>query len=222
MAQKSYGIIWDMDNTILQSHIDFCLLHKRVCSYLAEHHLLVPDYAQKTTAEVLMEIKNFSHYDPALEQAAWSIVRDVEKMGMEHAKLEPGIREVLATLSSVAYQVVLTNNSQIPAEMGLAENGIMDLFDDIYGRESVPDLKPSSLGVAQILQTYPWVAVENWLLIGDAGIDARAAIGAGVAFGGYTGSRQEDLTAYAPVLQFDCWSFRCGQEILRFWDKDLK
>lgn len=216
MTQKSYGIIWDMDNTILQSHIDFRLLHKKVCSFLAEKHLLVPDYIQKTTAEVLMEIKKFPQYDPAWERAAWDIVRDVERMGMINAKLEPGIHEVLTALSSEVYQVVLTNNSQLPAETGLAENHITDLFDNIWGRESVPDLKPSSLGVAQILEAYP-LPSENWLLIGDAGIDARAAAGAGVAFGGYSGSRQEDLACYQPVVQFDCWQPSCVREILRFF-----
>ncbi|MCI8335562.1 MAG: HAD family hydrolase [Peptococcaceae bacterium] len=213
---KPYGIIWDMDNTLLRTHIDFRLMHKRVCSYLAEKNLLVPDYAQKTTAEVLMEMKSFPYYDADYGAAAWSIVRDVEKMGMEEAKLEPGVLEVLAALSQEAHMVVLTNNSQVPAEMGLIENGVIELFDGIYGRESVPDLKPSSAGVLQILGIFSHVPRENWLLVGDAGIDARAAIGAGIAFGSYTGSRQEDLAIYRPVVQFCAWQPDCAREIINF------
>ena len=215
-APKPYGIIWDMDNTLLRTHIDFRLLHKRVCSYLAEKNLLIPDYAQKTTAEVLMEIKSFPHYEPAYGLAAWDIVRQVEKMGMEGAKLEPGVLEVLAALFLEAHMVVLTNNSQAPAEMGLSENGVTDLFDGIYGRESVPDLKPSSLGVKQILQAFSHVSPGHWLLIGDAGIDARAAMGAGVAFGSYQGSRQEDLRSYQPVVEFHQWGPESAKEVLRF------
>ncbi len=168
-----------------------------------------------------MASKTFPHYREEWGKAAWAIVRDVEKLGMKDAKLEPGVAEVLALLSTEVRMVVLTNNSQLPAEAGLEENGIIGLFDEIYGRESVPDLKPSSLGVAQILQKFPQVAAENWLLIGDAGIDARAAIGAGVAFGSYTGSRQEDLQAYHPVVQFDRWQPKCAQEILDYLIKRL-
>lgn len=219
MAQKSYGIIWDMDNTILQSHIDFRLLHKRVCQYLREKAILTADYEGLTTAETLMKMKEFPHYEEAWGNAAWDIVRQVEQLGMTGAKLEPGVKEVLTALSPQVYMVVLTNNSQVPAETGLAENNITHLFDDIFGRESVPDLKPSSLGVVQILQSYPGICAENWLLIGDAGIDARAAIDAGIAFGSYTGGRQEDLTAYQPIMQFHQWNQKSAAEILRYFSK---
>lgn len=217
MTHKSYGIIWDMDNTILQSHIDFSVLHTRVCGYLKENHILTADYESITTAEALMKMKTFPHYQEEWGRVAWNIVREVEKLGMTGAKLEPGVKEVLTSLSPQVYMVVLTNNSQLPAEIGLAENGVTYLFDAIYGRESVPDLKPSSLGVKQILGDFPHVPADNWLLIGDAGIDARAAIGAGVAFGSFTGSRQEDLQAYQPVVKFDRWNPNCVQEILGFF-----
>lgn len=214
--RKPYGIIWDMDNTILQSHIDFRLLHREVCGYLAEKQLLIPDYEKKTTAEVLMEIKQLPHYRPEWEQNAWQIVGQIEALGMKDAQLEPGVEQALVPLSSQTHMVVLTNNSQIPAELGLARNGVDCLFDGIYGRESVPDLKPSSLGVEEILAQFPWVPPANWVFIGDAGIDARAAIGAGVAFASYTGSRKEDLTPYQPVLQFECWQPDCGEKILAY------
>ncbi len=217
MAQKLYGIIWDMDNTILQSHIDFSLLHARVCSYLREKEILTPDYENITTAETLMKMKAFPHYKETWGKAAWDIVRQVEKQGMTDAKLEPGVKEVLAALSSEVCMVVLTNNSQQPAELGLAENGVTHLFEKIYGRESVPDLKPSSLGVEAILRENPEIPAKRWLLLGDAAIDARAAIGAGVAFGSYMGSRQENLAVYRPVVQFDAWSEESATEILRYF-----
>ena len=217
--KKAYGVIWDMDNTILRSHIDFLRLHQEVCAYLRTKDVLVPDYQKKTTAEVLMDMKQFPHYQAAWGKIAWDIVREIEKEGMMRAQLEPGIQQVLSRLQQKTNMVILTNNSQLPAETGLKENGIDHLFDAIFGRESVPDLKPSSLGVQQILNQFSWIPLQNWLLLGDAGIDARAAISARVAFGGYVGGRQENLQPYHPVLQFSSWQPHCADEIIAYLEK---
>ena len=212
---KPYGIIWDMDNTILQSHIDFHRMHKEVCDYLREKQVLVSGYASLTTVETLMAMECFPHYEPSWGEVAWQIVRRVEADGMSNASLEPGIVEVLLALASEVHMMVLTNNSQVPAEVGLARNQVAHFFDGVWGRECVPELKPASGGVKHILTQFPWVA--HWLLIGDACIDARACQGQGVAFAGYQGSRREALSSYGPVLMFDRWHADCAEKILAYF-----
>lgn len=185
-GRKIRGLIFDMDNTLLHSHIDFKAMKTDVYVLLKNARLIPADIDPDIhTTSTLLEMANQSpgaaqHFD-----AAWSLISEHEMMGMHGAPLESNALDVLQKLHPKYYCILLTNNCHDAALKALRENGIDGLFHGVYGRERVPALKPSPAGVHRILADYPDTSPENWLSVGDSWIDGKAASAAGVAFIAY-------------------------------------
>ena len=190
MRERIKGVIFDMDNTLLQSNIDFKAMKSDVYAFLTGHRVITADTRKDdhTTATLIEKARLSDMFDEDMNRAVWHIVRDHELEGMTDAKLEPHVEEVLGTLSKHYYLTVLTNNAYDAAESALMRNGIIHLFNLIAGREQVPNLKPSPAGILHILKKYPSLVPENWLCTGDGWIDGRAAMDADIGFISYRGN----------------------------------
>jgi phosphoglycolate phosphatase len=183
------GIIFDMDNTLLRSKIDFQAMKNELSRYFSSLGLL-PEHVllEKYTASTLMEEANRTNRMTDQQKAEmWEICKRHEQIGMKGAMLEPGVAELLETLYGKYVLTVVTNNSLDAAESALRENGVASYFDCVVGRELMKSLKPSPDGVHYILNRYPHISASGWIAVGDSWIDGKAAAEAGVKFISYRG-----------------------------------
>lgn len=189
---KAKGIIFDMDNTILRSRIDFKRMKHEVFSYLAGHRIVSDRIdLDAFTSSTLIELARTSpRFTVQAEQDVWAIVTELEREGMDDAGLEPGVERVLEQLRPTCHLTILTNNAKEAALQALRTTGIEPYFDHIIGREQA-GLKPSPAGVQWIVRSYPHLSREDWLSVGDAWIDGKAAMDAGVRFIAYQANRSE-------------------------------
>jgi phosphoglycolate phosphatase len=118
----------------------------------------------------------------------WEIPKKHEVFGMKDAALEPGVTYLLDELLNKYIMVIVTNNSIDAAERALKENGIFDYFDCVVGREMMKSLKPSPDGFLYILNQYQNTSASEWISVGDAWIDGKASVDAGVKFISYQGN----------------------------------
>lgn len=187
--QRKRGIVFDMDNTLLHSKINYKAMKSDVYHYLAEHRLITPETreSEHTTSTLIETARLTGAFGADHENAVWRIVGNHEMEGMADARLEPNVEYVLERLAGRYILTVLTNNAMDAAVSALAGNGISRLFDHIVGREHVPSLKPSPAGILLIMDKYPSLGRNDWIYTGDGWIDGKAAADAGIRFISYRG-----------------------------------
>ena len=197
--RKKYGIIFDMDNTLLHSAINFSLMKIRACEIMDKHGI-IHDASLSVSSMV-----NTARTTEAAKEEIWQEIQQIEAIGGKNAELESGIKEMLPKLHSEFILAILTNNTQKSAEDMLTANGLEHCFDMVAGRETVPEAKPSPAGYIHIMQSF--ADDVSWIAVGDALIDALGAMGAGLPFISYSGSRQEDWGKHGiePTLTFPVW-----------------
>jgi phosphoglycolate phosphatase len=198
------AILFDMDNTLLASRIDYAAMRGEVGAWLVREGYLAEDEAEGgTTASLIQAATERGLAGGALDQV-WAICARHEAEGMRGAELEPGARETLERLRGRGLLLaVLTNNAEAAAEQALGKTGIRHYFDLVAGRESVPRLKPSPEGVRAVLARFPHVPPSQWLAVGDSWIDGAAAAGAGVAFAAYRASPDLPERGVVPDIRLD-------------------
>ena len=203
---KEKLIILDMDNTILQSHIDFPLMRERIYAILEENG--AGDCKRHSVADTLTVYADSAGYDAALADKMWRIVADLEERGLDQAVLEPGAEEALAYLARYARLAVLTNNTDENLAMQVQTLGILPYLSFVAGRGSVPRLKPAPDGLLYIMRQFPGIPRGQVIAVGDATIDAISAAAAGIVFAAYNRSRKEQWEAHGlrPALRLTAWS----------------
>lgn len=181
------GIIFDMDNTLLCSKIDFGRMKREAFETALEAGIVTADFPlnDHTIATLLEWVRRSGRSTPELEHTLWEGVTRLEREGMQGAELEPGAAELLRRLQGRFRLVVLTNNAHQAAVEALTTNGIIGRFDHVFGREQAGEMKPSPEGVRRILRLYPDSAPTEWLAVGDSWIDGMAARQAGIPFVAY-------------------------------------
>ncbi|PZE21422.1 HAD family hydrolase [Paenibacillus xerothermodurans] len=187
MAHRLYdGIIFDMDNTLLRSNIDFAEMKLEIFRYLVERRVLPADMPIKehTTATLIEHAKQL-RLAPELERDVWAIAAKHELAGMKEAGLERGAAPFLASLSGEFTLTVVTNISHAAALQALEQTGLAHFFDIIAGREQMAALKPSPSGFHYVMERCRAVRHDRWISVGDAWIDGKAANAAGIPFLSY-------------------------------------
>ncbi|WP_426453382.1 HAD family hydrolase [Paenibacillus sp. S-38] len=180
------GIIFDMDNTLLSSRIDFAAMKAEVHRALLDFGGL-PDglpLEQHTTATLIGLAKERGLGAGPLSEV-WTLVAEHELRGMEGAGLEPGAETMLKRLHGRLPLAVVTNNAEPAAAAALELTGISGYLDLLVGREGMEALKPSPAGCLAVLAKYPGLPAADWVSLGDSWIDGRAAMDAGIPFVSY-------------------------------------
>lgn len=181
------GIIFDMDNTLLKSNIDFDKMKKAVYDFLLAEDLIqeCSTWKDKTASQWIeagREHPGFHH----IESKVWKLVEEIEAEGMKGAQLEPFAPELLNYLKKQDKIVaILTNNAYSAAREALEQLSIFHLFDLVAGREHMEALKPSPTGVHFIMNRWKGMDGDKWVFIGDSWIDGMAAQKAGIPFIAY-------------------------------------
>lgn len=181
------GIIFDMDNTLLSSRIDYARMKTATHRYLVSRGVLPEDLDVNThsTGTLIAEAMESGKMTDEWIREMWALVASLEVEGMREAELEPGVPELLESLHGRILLSVVTNNSMAAAREALMRNGIWPLFDCVVAREQMARLKPSPDGFQVVMARYPDFKEEEWLAVGDSWIDGQAAAGAGIGFLAY-------------------------------------
>jgi Predicted phosphatases len=198
------AVLFDMDNTLIASRIDYAAMRREVGAWLVrEGYLAGDETAVGTTGSLIHAAMERGLAGGALDQV-WAICARHEAEGMRGAVPEPGARDMLERLYGRGLLLaVLTNNAEAAAERALGDAGFRHYFDAVFGRESVPQLKPSPEGVRAVLARYPQVPPSRWLAVGDSWIDGAAAAGAGIAFAAYRAGPGLNERGIMPDLRID-------------------
>ncbi|TDG00596.1 HAD family hydrolase [Paenibacillus piri] len=180
------GIIFDMDNTILKSTIDFPAMKLAIFDFLVERRILPDDLPiERHTTATVIELARGQSLSGELERQVWDIASRHELAGMQGAGLEPGVRDFLDAVRGKLTLTVVTNNALPAALHALRETGIAACFELIAGREQMSALKPSPSGYHYVLERCPHIPRSGWISLGDSWIDGKAANDAGVPFISY-------------------------------------
>jgi phosphoglycolate phosphatase len=180
---KVRGIIFDMDNTLLKSRIDFTAMKLDIFHYLVQHKILPGSLPieQHTTATIIEYAKGLQ-LTAKHECEVWAIASRHELAGMKDAGLEPGVHEFLNSVHDRFTLAVVTNNAFSAAKEALELTGIAHFFDLIAGREQMTSLKPSPSGFIHVLNRFVELPRDQWISVGDSWIDGKASNEAGVPF----------------------------------------
>ncbi|WP_317890728.1 HAD family hydrolase [Paenibacillus arenilitoris] len=192
-SYKIKGIIFDMDNTLLRSSIDFGRMRNEIYAYLADHNMLEQDIKleEHTSSTLIQYAQRRGSWNPQAEADVWDIAAKHELLGMENAGLEPGAKDLLRQLFGRYKMVIVTNNAYSAAITALTRNDIVDCFDLIIGREQMKRMKPAPDAVYPVLRAYPTISPDEWISVGDAWIDGRASQDAGIKFVSYRGDPEK-------------------------------
>ncbi|EST52948.1 phosphatase [Brevibacillus panacihumi W25] len=193
MIKKRKAIIFDMDNTLLQSRIDFPGMKTAVFQLLVKHQMIHPDldYTKHSASQLIDLGRNSGRITEEIEASIWDTIVAYETEGMIGAALEEGAKDVLDALRHHYTLTILTNNARSAALQALKDTGIIPFFDLIAGREQMTELKPSPSGIHYILDKYPNIQAEEWIMVGDSWIDGKAAQDGGIGFIAYQSEPEE-------------------------------
>ena len=217
---KDKLIIFDMDNTLLRSRIDFPKMRQAVYALLDQQG--VPQYRRNSTANTILAYTASPDRDPAVEAEMWRQVAIIENEGLEHSVLEPWALEALDILGKDCELAVLTNNTDFNLAENLGRLGLLPYLSCVAGRDSVPRLKPAPDGLQWVAAHYPWVPAARVMTVGDAMNDAQAAQAAGYGFVAYNNSRQEDWRPLEtpPLLKLTAWDPAACAALLSLWENN--
>jgi phosphoglycolate phosphatase len=171
-------VVFDLDNTLVHTRIDFLGIRRAIIERLVEAGVLdapPPDPRVRAIPE-WMELA--AERDPDLAADLWRTIDAFEREGMLHGTVEADVLPVLAELRAAGYRLaVLTNNSLGSAEAALDRFELRTGFDLVLAREVVPSLKPSGAGGAK---AHAALGGGSTVVVGDSYIDGLAAARAGV------------------------------------------
>ncbi|MCZ8520660.1 MULTISPECIES: HAD family hydrolase [Paenibacillus] len=204
------GVIFDMDNTLLSSRIDFAAMKADVYRLLKAWGAL-PDglTAELHTTATLIELAKEQGLEAGRLKHIWEIVSEHELRGMEGADPEPGVEDMLRRLQGTLPLAIVTNNAEPAARAALELTGLSRYIDLLVGREGMRALKPSSSGYETVLANYPDIPPAAWVSLGDSWIDGKGSSDAGIPFVSYRSAEgimeARGIRVVGRIMHMDEW-----------------
>src|SRR5450631_2515132 len=173
-------VVFDLDNTLVHSRIDFMGIRLAVIRRLLEVGALEAPPPDPRVRAIPEWLDLAADHDPNLAAELWTLVDQFERDGMVHGTVESDARETLDRLAAAGLRLaVLTNNSLGSAEAALARFDLRAPLELVLAREVVPALKPDGSGV---IKAHAALGGGPTFVVGDSYIDGlatqRAAVGA--------------------------------------------
>jgi phosphoglycolate phosphatase len=173
-------VVFDLDNTLVHSRIDFLGIRQAIIGRLLEVGALDAPPADPRFRAIPEWLDVAADFDPALAAELWTIVDRFERDGMVQGTVEADARATLDQLQSAGLKLaVLTNNSLGSADAALDRFDLRAPLDLVLARDVVSALKPSGAGVAQAHAALgggaTYVVGDSWI---DGAAAQRAAVGA--------------------------------------------
>jgi phosphoglycolate phosphatase len=166
-------VVFDLDNTLVHSRIDFMGIRQVIISRLLEVGALAEPPANPRVRAIPEWLDLAAAHDPDLAAELWTVVDQFERDGMVHGTIEADARETLDRLANAGQRLaVLTNNSLSAAEAALERFDLRAPFELVLARGVVPALKPDGAGV---VQAHAALGRGPTFVVGDSYIDGLAA-----------------------------------------------
>ncbi|NLL19414.1 MAG: HAD family hydrolase [Clostridia bacterium] len=182
-------LIFDLDDTLVHSRIDFVTLGQWVRGELVRRGLTELPEAELVRMSVSQMLKLAEDYDGSQSTGhaaeLWRKVEEAELAGAMRATVEDGAQAVLKSLKANGYLLsILTNNSRRVADTVLERFGLGTFIHTVMTRDEAKVLKPDPTGLLMLKDKYK-DQVARMFYIGDAWIDGMAANRAGIPFIGF-------------------------------------
>lgn len=171
-------VIFDFDGTIVKLDIPWEQLK-------AESLELGKSYDIEIDRNLhMMDVSNILSRHPDTKDAIHLAFRRYESRCLESKSYDvlPGMPDLIKELKAKGYSLAVASANCVPTiEAVLSRLDLRDVFELVYGRESVENNKPAPDQLLQIMEKLG-VDKEDVLFVGDLKYDELAADSAGVAF----------------------------------------
>ena len=185
-------IVFDFDNTLIHSRIDFGKIRRRLIALLRRAGEDAPDDRLMAMAIPQLVERGLDH-DDALAARLWEVVVEEEDLGLKDADVVEHAADVLRELRRRGFRLgLLTNNRRDVTMDRLAAFGLREPFGAIATRDDLAHLKPHPDGLTHL--TGQLSGVRRVYVIGDSWVDGQTAAAAGVPFIGF-GPREHEVRA---------------------------
>jgi phosphoglycolate phosphatase len=196
-------IVFDFDNTIVHSRIDFAGIRRDLILLFRKAGVPAAVDDRLANLSIGEMIDAGVAHAPATYDEAWKIVLDYETDGMRHSTVEEDAAQALGALREAGFRLsVLTNNARPATLTALDLFKLRSAFDLILTRDEVP-MKPDPTGITHAMQHFGTNGSRT-VMVGDSWLDGAAAQRAGVPFIGFRprpGVLDERGVAYWAVVE---------------------
>jgi len=132
-------VLFDLDNTLVHSRIDFLGIRQAIIGRLLDVGALDAPPADPRVRAIPEWLDLAAEFDPALATELWTIVDQFERDGMVHGTVEADARATLDHLQAAGLKLaVLTNNSLGSADAALDRFDLRAPLDLVLARDVVP------------------------------------------------------------------------------------
>ncbi|MCW4050792.1 MAG: HAD family hydrolase [Candidatus Bathyarchaeota archaeon] len=196
---KLKAIVFDLDSTLIQSHVDFVTMKKHMIKLLEEHghpkNTLSP--TDQTTVQIMEEAEKEWRRQNKPEQEQKQIWEKItvymnqgEIEALEGLEEIPGANKTIHDLKEKGFRLaILTRSHHEYAIQALKKTGMLECFELILGRNETPLPKPYKEALEYTLQRMG-LNRDEAIMIGDHQIDYDSAKNYGCGFIGVaTGHR---------------------------------
>jgi phosphoglycolate phosphatase len=188
VAPRRVALIFDMDNTLIGSQIDFLAIRRALVALLrAAGAVLDADEVLMPLPLAQLAAIGSAHdcaHGTDLARRIWEIIEAHEATGLRNAPPLDKADEVLAALRARGFRIaILTNSGRAGALEALRLAGLIECAETIVARDDVRAMKPAGDGVGEAVRRLG--DIKQAYVIGDSWIDGAAAAQAGALFIAY-------------------------------------
>ncbi len=181
------AIIWDLDGTLIHFKIDYLRARRTAIEILKNYG--VPKRLLTVKISILDNMKSAREFfetegldqkkiNEIIEEVDNEIIK-IEYEAAQNATMIKGIDEVLEfAMKKDLKQAIFTFNTRRNAEISLKKVNLLHYFNQIVGRDNIPNLKPHPDHLNHICNILN-VKSDEILVIGDNIRDIEAAINVG-------------------------------------------
>lgn len=187
MNHDELAIIFDFDNTLIKSNINFPAMKISMARAAKKHGV---DFGKEediphryTAGNIIDQAEEFDKKNETeIVAELWSMVEKFERMGMENVSIDDDVLQMLEYLKEKGISAsILTNNAKKPTLEVLERFNISDYFDIVIAREDVKKMKPDKEGLEAIVQKLK-LNPDKVVFVGDSWVDGVAAVKANIRF----------------------------------------
>jgi len=174
-------VVFDFDNTLVHSQIDFQGIRTDLLALLRRYNWpdLDEDDVRRLSIGQIIEVGEA--HNAAYGPEAWQIVLEYERAGMLAATIEPGAGESLGALRGAGFRLAVLTNNAAPATLAALDKfALRDAFGLVLTRDEVP-MKPDPTGILRARAELAGDGART-VVVGDSWLDGAAAQRAGVPF----------------------------------------
>lgn len=204
MTPRIEAVVFDLDNTLVDSKVDFARMRSLIEGYILQKHPGIGPIDTRTTME-LIEILTSRGGDEVGEDiiSIHSIMDETEVESSTKATPLVDIVDMISSLREIGLKLgLLTRSCEDYSRRVLGES--IGLFDSISCRVPGRPAKPDPSVLEEMARRME-VDLKNTLLVGDHVMDGQCAKSAGAHFLAVTtgSSSKEDLSSFSPIYILD-------------------